>query len=123
MRSHINWPTPTETTMHDEIPTTLRDKIDWLWEKKYQDAIGCGRSEETAEAYANAETAELRSRLEMKITVRVRHVYGNRTIYPVCGIAQTFANIAGTTTLPFWVITAIKNLGYTVEVEQEAVTL
>ena len=109
--------------MHDEIPTTLRDKIDWLWEKKYQDAIGCGRSEETAEAYANAETAELRSRLEMKITVRVRHVYGNRTIYPVCGIAQTFANIAGTTTLPFWVITAIKNLGYTVEVEQEAVTL
>ena len=121
MRSHIHWPSPPENTMQE--PTTLQDKITWLWEKKYQDAIGCGRSEETAEAYADAETAELRSRLEMKITVRVRNIYGNRTIYPVCSGAQTFARIAGTTTLPFWVIAAVKNLGYTVEVEQEPVTL
>jgi len=107
-----------------EIPTTLRDKIDWLWEKKYQDAIVCGRSEETAEAYANAETAELRSRLEMKITVRIRYVYGNRTIYPVCAAAETFAQIAGSKTLPFWVIDKIKRLGYSIEVQQdEPVTL
>ena len=59
----------------------------------------------------------------MTITVRVRDVYGCRTIYPVCAAAQTFATIAGTKTLPYWVITAIKNLGYTVEVEQEPVTL
>ena len=59
----------------------------------------------------------------MKITVRVRNIYGNRTIYPVCEAAQTFARIAGTQTLPYWVITAIKKLGYAVEVEQETVTL
>lgn len=59
----------------------------------------------------------------MTITVRVRDVYGCRTIYPVCSAAQTFATIAGTKTLPYWVIAAIKNLGYTVEVEQEPVTL
>jgi hypothetical protein len=49
--------------MHEEIPRTLEDKLTWLWSKKYWDAIGCGRSEETAEAYANKETAELRERL------------------------------------------------------------
>jgi hypothetical protein len=59
----------------------------------------------------------------MKITVRVRDVYGCRTIYPVCADAQIFAMIAGTKTLPFWVIDKIKRLGYTVEVEQEPVTL
>jgi hypothetical protein len=59
----------------------------------------------------------------MKITVRIRDVYGNRTIYPVCPAAQTFALIAGTATLPMWVITAIKKLGYAVEVQQEPVTL
>ena len=59
----------------------------------------------------------------MTITVRMRDIYGNRTIYPVCAAAQTFATIAGTKTLPYWVITAIKNLGYRVEVEQEPVTL
>ena len=123
MRSHINWPTPTETTMHDEIPTTLRAKIDWLWNKKYSDAIGCGRSEETAEAYADAETAELRSRLEMKITVRVRDVYGCRTVYPVCSAAETFAQIAGTKTLPLWVVEKIKKLGYEIVIDHEAVTL
>jgi hypothetical protein len=59
----------------------------------------------------------------MKITVRIRDIYGNRTIYPACPAAETFARIAGTKTLPFWVIAAVKNLGYTVEVEQEPVTL
>ena len=59
----------------------------------------------------------------MKINVRIRYVYGNRTIYPVCAAAQTFAAIAGTQTLPFWVIDKIKSLGYAIEVEQEPVTL
>lgn len=59
----------------------------------------------------------------MKITVRVRNIYGNRTIYPVCEAAQTFARIAGTQTLPFWVIDKIKSLGYAIEIEQEPVTL
>jgi hypothetical protein len=59
----------------------------------------------------------------MTITVRIRYVYGNRTIYPVCEAAHTFAQIAGTQTLPFWVIDKIKKLGYAIEVEQEPVTL
>ena len=59
----------------------------------------------------------------MTITVRMRDIYGNRTIYPVCAAAQTFATIAGTKTLPYWVIAAIKNLGYEIVVEQEPVTL
>jgi len=59
----------------------------------------------------------------MKITVKIREIYGNRTIYPACPAAETFAQIAGTKTLPFWVIDKIKRLGYAVEVEQEPVTL
>jgi len=59
----------------------------------------------------------------MTITVRIRYVYGNRTVYPVCAAAETFAQIAGTQTLPFWVIDKIKKLGYEIVVEQEAVTL
>ena len=49
--------------MHEEIPRTIEDKLIWLWSKKYWDAVGCGRSGEAAEAYANKETAELRARL------------------------------------------------------------
>jgi hypothetical protein len=59
----------------------------------------------------------------MTITVKIRYVYGNRTIYPVCAQAELFAQIAGSKTLPFWVIDKIKRLGYAVEVEQEPVTL
>ena len=59
----------------------------------------------------------------MTITVRIRYVYGNRTVYPVCAAAETFAQIAGSKTLPFWVIDKIKRLGYSIEVEQEPVTL
>jgi hypothetical protein len=59
----------------------------------------------------------------MTITVRIKDVYGCRNIYPVCPAAELFAQIAGTKTLPFWVIDKIKRLGYSVEIEQEPVTL
>ena len=59
----------------------------------------------------------------MKITVKIKDVYGCRNIYPVCPAAELFAQIAGTKTLPFWVIDKIKRLGYAVEIEQEPVTL
>ena len=59
----------------------------------------------------------------MQILVRIKDVYGNRTIYPVCPAAELFAQIAGTKTLPLWVIDKVKKLGYEIVVEQEPVTL
>ena len=66
--------------MHAEIPRTIEDKITWLWDKKYQDAIGCGRSEETAEAYANKETAELRARLRASQTMHAENCFPEWTV-------------------------------------------
>jgi len=51
--------------MIEEIPRTLEEKLVWLKSKTYWDAIGCGRSEETAEAYSNEQTADLRARLRV----------------------------------------------------------
>jgi len=55
----------------------------------------------------------------MKIVVRVRNVYGNRTVYPVCDDAKLFALIAGHSTLTYNTIELIKRLGYVIEVEQD----
>jgi hypothetical protein len=61
---------------------------------------------------------------EMKIVVRVRNVYGNKTVYPVCDDAKLFARIAGHSTLTSMTVDLIKRLGYVIEVEQtEPVTL
>jgi hypothetical protein len=61
---------------------------------------------------------------EMKIVVKVRNVYGNKTVYPVCDAAKVFARIAGHSTLTAMTIDLIKKLGYFIEVEQdEPVTL
>jgi len=60
----------------------------------------------------------------MKIVVKVRNIYGNRTVYPVCDDAKLFARMAGHSTLTYNTIELIKRLGYVVEVEQtEPVTL
>lgn len=57
----------------------------------------------------------------MNITVKVKDVYGTRQVYPVSKEAQLLAQIAGTKTLQPNVIEAIKKLGYTINVEAEAV--
>lgn len=54
----------------------------------------------------------------MSITVRIRNVYGNELIYPVCDSARLFALIAGQKTLSVVVIAQIKLLGYSINVEQ-----
>jgi hypothetical protein len=60
----------------------------------------------------------------MKIVVRVKNIYGNKTVYPVCENAQLLARIAGHSTLTSTTVDLIKKLGYVVEVEQtEPVTL
>ena len=59
----------------------------------------------------------------MQITVRIVDSYGIKKVYPVCEKATTFANIAGTMTLTHRTIASIKLLGYTVNVQQDVVTL
>ena len=51
------------------------------------------------------------------IVVTVRHVYGERKVYPHCTKAQHFAAIAGTKTLTPVVCETIERLGYRIETE------
>ena len=55
---------------------------------------------------------------ERTITVALKDVYGNTTIYPVCDTAHTFAALTGTKTLTRSALEHIKRLGYTVHIEQ-----
>jgi hypothetical protein len=55
------------------------------------------------------------------ITVRVRNIYGNKTVYPVCDKAKIFAQIAGHSTLTSATLDGIRRLGYLIEVQQETV--
>lgn len=55
----------------------------------------------------------------MNITVTVKHVYGNRTIYPACEKARLLAALNGTKTLTDHAIAIIKRLGYTITVQPE----
>jgi hypothetical protein len=53
----------------------------------------------------------------MKITIRIRDVYGKPTAYPVCEKAKLFARLAGTATLTHDTRQIILALGYNIEVE------
>ena len=53
--------------------------------------------------------------MSRKITVKIKSVYGEEKVYPVCPDAQAFANLAGTRTLTLGTIEQIKRLGYKVE--------
>ena len=57
----------------------------------------------------------------MSITVRVKNIYGNKTVYPVCDKAKIFAQIAGHSTLTSATLDGIRRLGYLIEVQQETV--
>jgi len=57
------------------------------------------------------------------IIVEVRDVYGQSKIYPVCGEAQIFAEIAGTKTLMPKTIQLVKMLGYEVKVKQREIAI
>jgi hypothetical protein len=54
------------------------------------------------------------------VQVSIRHVYGNRLIYPVNEQATLFAKIAGSKTLTVAILDAIKALGYDIQVVTEA---
>tara|TARA_B100000795_G_scaffold204936_1_gene158501 strand:+ start:731 stop:913 length:183 start_codon:yes stop_codon:yes gene_type:complete len=53
----------------------------------------------------------------MKIVVEVRHVYGERKVYPHCDNAKHFARIADTKTLTPRALSHIESLGYRIETE------
>ena len=52
----------------------------------------------------------------MNIVVKIRNVYGNERIYPVCETANAFAELAGTKTLTRRHVEIIKRLGFTIDV-------
>lgn len=49
------------------------------------------------------------------IQIEVRNVYGSLKIYPICGIAKTFADIAGSKTLTCSTVKKIESLGYAIQ--------
>jgi predicted type IV restriction endonuclease len=55
----------------------------------------------------------------MTITVQIKNVYGNETIYPVCQNAKIFAALAGTKTLTLQAVAQIKLLGYAITVQPQ----
>lgn len=59
----------------------------------------------------------------MNITVEIKNVFGNELIYPVCEKGALLAKLNGCKTLTRDAIEIIKKLGYTVNVQQNAVTL
>jgi hypothetical protein len=59
--------------------------------------------------------------MDLKIVVRVRNIYGNKTVYPVCDKAKLFACIAGHSTLTSATLDGIRRLGYLIEVQQDTV--
>lgn len=55
----------------------------------------------------------------MKITVRIKQVYGMDRIYPVCENAILFAKLAGQVTLSREHVETIRKLGFEVLTEQQ----
>ena len=57
--------------------------------------------------------------MEKSITVKIKTNYGTRCVYPVCEASKLFASISGNKTLTDSTISKIKELGYSILVEQE----
>ena len=53
----------------------------------------------------------------MKITVRIKSVYGQPRIYPVCDKAKAFVHLTGNKCLTNDQITLIEFLGFEIEVQ------
>jgi len=56
------------------------------------------------------------------ITVRIDSNYGCRVIYPACHTSKLIAQLAGTRTLTDRALAVVKQLGYTVNVQQPTLT-
>lgn len=49
-----------------------------------------------------------------EIKVRVKNIYGNRTLYPACVDSQLFCDIAGTKTLTPSLVAILSKRGWTI---------
>lgn len=49
----------------------------------------------------------------MDLIVKISNNYGRQVVYPTCHVGETFARIAGTTTLTDETRNLMKQLGYT----------
>lgn len=58
-----------------------------------------------------------------QLKVIIKNVYGNETIYPACDQSRLFAELAKQKTLTHREIRIIKELGYTIEVVSEKISL
>jgi len=56
----------------------------------------------------------------MQITVKIKNVYGNDLVYPICEKSKIFALISGNKTLTDETIQLIKELGYGINVETKS---
>ena len=61
--------------------------------------------------------------METTIKVRIKTVYGNTLIYPICDKAKIFAELKGQKTLTSQDIARIKSLGYSVVAVAEEIAL
>lgn len=55
------------------------------------------------------------------LTVSVKNVYGNRTIYPFCDISHKLADLIGAKTFTSRAIDQLKGLGYVFTVKHEEI--
>lgn len=54
------------------------------------------------------------------LTVTIKHVYGNRTVYPACDVSRKLAKLIGAKTFTDRVIAQLKDLGYGFAVQPDA---
>jgi hypothetical protein len=95
----------------------MEDAFEAVWGPRCDEyEAGCP----TCDAWRRFDT---KSTEEQTIHVRVRNIYGNKTIYPVCDKAQIFAQMAGHSTLTRATLDGIRRLGYLIEVQQEETTV
>jgi hypothetical protein len=59
----------------------------------------------------------------MNATVQIKTHYGTQYIYPICQTAQHLAALTGKKTFSHRDIDTIKALGYSINVQQDKVTL
>lgn len=55
--------------------------------------------------------------MTQQITIQVRNVYGNETIYPACKTSAFFCKLAGTKTITAEMLRLIRTQGYEIAVE------
>ena len=55
-----------------------------------------------------------------QITIRITNNFGNKAVYPVCDTAKKLADLIGTKTFTDVAVQKLINLGYTLNIEQQA---